>query len=432
MLSVGKLDVDSFYNRLALPVHFRPYFALPAVWSDTVGAGGPRRLVHPVLTVVPMGWSHAVLLGQAVHQHAVDNMAGLEAHRRLPGARDLLPTELVHAEYVDDLLTLEACLPHQAPTSFTILVEASQRYNDVGLRSKMAKTEWPRPRDFDDEHFTTGLGVDLSSFGVVRPGQAKMKETVAATCAAISLGWLSPRALQQLLGSWVWPLLLYRPFLAILAQVFEFARLPLPLLRRRLPAGCLQELTHLVTLGPLIEVDLHDPIASTVVAFDASKRGGGVVYSPLGPDVQELAALRTLEDWHTQPGQKAAEDLLGRLARQKWRLALATEWRQEAHINELEASTGVLALRWAARSGLFRGRRVLFLTDSRVVLGAFKKGRSSSRRLNHHCKRVAALSFVSGIRPVWSWIPTELNPADAPSRGGWIRDGIWPRMGTWR
>jgi hypothetical protein len=431
VLCVGKLDVDSFYNRIALPQHFRPYFALPEVWSDLAGLPGPRRPVHPVMTVLPMGWSHAVLLGQAVHEFVVDSLPEFGAGRRLASAtaRDLQPQRYVHCEYVDDLLTLEAALPDAPPVSFAALRAASAHYDDTGLLPKAAKAAWPQAESNIDERFTTGLGVDLSSLGIARPNVEKLMDTLRKTKVVISFGRLSPRAMQQLLGLWVWPLLLHRPFLSLMGEVFDFCQQPLPLIPRLLPPGILRELQYLVSLGPLVEVDLHDEVATSVIAFDASTRGGGVVYSPSIKDVRPVAALRELDGWYTRATETALQGpqapaspprFLLDLAHGPWKTAISVPWRKkEQHINELEMTTGVMALRWASRSRFFRGKRVVFLTDSRVCLGAFAKGRSSSRRLLYHCRRIAALSFASGIRPLWAWIPTDINPADGPSRGGW-------------
>ena len=57
------------------------------------------------------------------------------------------------------------------------------------------------------------------------------------------------------------------------------------------------------------------------------------------------------------------------------------------------------------------------LLDSRVVIGAVAKGRSSSTRLNRVIKQIAALCFVGGLVLHLVFIPTEHNPADHPSRG---------------
>ena len=66
----------------------------------------------------------------------------------------------------------------------------------------------------------------------------------------------------------------------------------------------------------------------------------------------------------------------------------------------------------------------MVLLDSRVVIGAATKGRSSSRGLNRVIRQLAAFCFVGGLALHLIFIPTEHNPGDHPSRGG---PTTWPK-----
>ena len=59
----------------------------------------------------------------------------------------------------------------------------------------------------------------------------------------------------------------------------------------------------------------------------------------------------------------------------------------------------------------------MLVIDSKVVLGAVAKGRSSSKPLNALIRRVAALCFAGGLVLHCVFISTKHNPADWPSRG---------------
>ena len=61
--------------------------------------------------------------------------------------------------------------------------------------------------------------------------------------------------------------------------------------------------------------------------------------------------------------------------------------------------------------------RLIVLVDSKVVVGAAAKGRSSSAPLNRLLRRLAALCFADWLVLHIVLIPTAHNPADAPSRG---------------
>ncbi len=63
------------------------------------------------------------------------------------------------------------------------------------------------------------------------------------------------------------------------------------------------------------------------------------------------------------------------------------------------------------------GSNIKILTDSQVVRGAVSKGRSSSFALLHLLKRLTASLLALDVTLSLQWIPTDINPADAASRG---------------
>ena len=67
--------------------------------------------------------------------------------------------------------------------------------------------------------------------------------------------------------------------------------------------------------------------------------------------------------------------------------------------------------------------RIVVLLDSKVVIGAVCKGRSSSIPLNRILRQLASLCFAGGLVLHCIFIPATHNPADWPSRGG---PGTWP------
>ena len=93
------------------------------------------------------------------------------------------------------------------------------------------------------------------------------------------------------------------------------------------------------------------------------------------------------------------------------------------HINVEEAKGLMTYVEWVLRSKDRFGQRLVALLDSRVVIGAVTKGRSSSWRLNRVIRRLAAHCFLGGLILHLIFIPTEHNPGDHPSRGG---PETWP------
>ena len=110
-------------------------------------------------------------------------------------------------------------------------------------------------------------------------------------------------------------------------------------------------------------------------------------------------------------GPDWTRELAGSLA---WRLRFAYRFRRAAHINVLEAvAYGTLLRNLAATAP---SSRPVILTDSRVVLGASAKGRSSSNALNGVLR--ASLPYLLGgdLYPGGVHVNSEDNPGDDPSR----------------
>ena len=60
--------------------------------------------------------------------------------------------------------------------------------------------------------------------------------------------------------------------------------------------------------------------------------------------------------------------------------------------------------------------RVFLLLDSTVAFFSLWKGRSSSPALLLILRKISALLLAGGLTLLPGWLPSALNPADAPSR----------------
>ena len=74
------------------------------------------------------------------------------------------------------------------------------------------------------------------------------------------------------------------------------------------------------------------------------------------------------------------------------------------------------AVRWASSRPAARSSRLLLFCDSTAVVGALCKGRSSSPLLLRRLRQISAFLFAFSLRLHVVWLPSELNPADYPSR----------------
>lgn len=91
-------------------------------------------------------------------------------------------------------------------------------------------------------------------------------------------------------------------------------------------------------------------------------------------------------------------------------------FRQSSHINLQEARALRREVKSFAADFKNGGKIQIALNDSRVVIGAFSKGRSSSFKLNGILRGMMSRVIFGGIGLALIWIETGANPADYPSR----------------
>ena len=100
----------------------------------------------------------------------------------------------------------------------------------------------------------------------------------------------------------------------------------------------------------------------------------------------------------------------------QWRTLVRAQWREHAHINELEARAALMALQWRCRAAKRFGKRWLILLDSFVSIGVLTKPRSTSYRLNRVVRKLAVLELASFTQTSFGFARSHLNPADYGSR----------------
>ena len=87
------------------------------------------------------------------------------------------------------------------------------------------------------------------------------------------------------------------------------------------------------------------------------------------------------------------------------------------HIVRLEADALIIGVRHLLRSSAAVGSRLVALVDNLPVVLAAGKGRASSASLAAPLRELAAYLLATSCRMCVRWVPSEANPADAPSRG---------------
>ena len=377
-----KSDLDNFYHRLLLPEWMREYFGLPPIVIDGVES-------YPVVQTLPMGWSHSVLVAQAIHTEILKS-AGLNTGLRIVSRGRV--DEFRFGSYIDDYFSL-GTNEQIAKENLKRVIAACE---DANIPAKERKLVWP------DATVTNILGIEFQRDGLLRPDKEKLQSLINFTNRFVLWRKWNVRTLQRLLGRWAWVVLLRRCLFSVFERVYihanETTRVTKPNKRAR------NELRLICRLAPFIRSDLKKPFSELIICSDASTKGGGVVYFKSSREVaRELYAMTGTghESW---------------IESRSWMTAIRHKWVETSHIHLLEGEALILAIRWFLRCNENLHKRVLIFVDNEALIGAVRKGRSSKCRFNRICQRVAALSLAGNIDIHLFYIQSEKNSADGPSR----------------
>lgn len=420
-LYLASSDISQCYNRLRVPQWLRRYLGMPRVWSTEVGVAGPRRLLIPVLTVLPMGIIPAVRLCQEVTVSLCQRTRPSRILRHsgpFSISEDVLPLDIV---YLDDLSTVGTNLG-AVNARRSAVAKTCQAY---GLPEEMSKTVIA-VEGKDGE----ALGLLFRQEGYLSVTPSFFFKLLSTTEALLKSRHCSPRHLAHVVGCWVYACLLRRPMLSVLSAVYEFEKEGVYEEQCALPDAVLQELSILLDLAPAMCCSLCVSVSKRFYATDASKQGSGVTYvdNVTPTEHQVLCESRVRKNWQSylQVSLADAKAVSGPLKVSRvftaffeerlFTVAIAGKWRRKTHINALELEALLLAVRHARRSPQTTLHRVYFGLDSTVALGVAGKGRSSSKLLNRVARKLCAHLLWGGIQAEYFWIPTKWMPADEPSR----------------
>jgi hypothetical protein len=323
-------------------------------------------------------------------------------------------SRVLYVIYIDDVLFFSldraACLRAMADYDGAV--------SSAGLAIKRSKRVAPTSGCVE------GLGLEIDGeSGRIGVSPAKLWKLCDATVALLSQRFVSGDQLRVLMGRWTWACLVNRPSLSVFNSVYRYIEVAdyrhfilWPSVRR--------ELELVLGLAPLLFVDVTSQFHECVVATDASGQGQGVVASdvPSGVVNSVVAECGVFSSVTDSGDDQLASDCSPELVRFiqdcDWQVIVSSRWREPEHINSLEFRAVSTAIRWLLASQCFSvfGSKLLFLCDSQVVVGALRKGRSPSRLLLRRIRSIAAHLFAAKLRLTVLWIPTDVNPADEPSR----------------
>ena len=450
-LFVAQSDIKDYFYSLQLPVDLRALFSMPPIpgallrhWKVSAELGGSLNTdewVHPMLRVVPMGWSWAMWLSQRVHQHQSQLGAGVSCDRILVDGKpapSLSNGEVLPLPYADNL---NVC---------GINAEAVQRAKDKAV-ARLRQVGLTVHEEMDANNTSQSLGYMIDgAVGQVTPIPERLHRV------QLAFKWLSRRprvtgrAVQRLLGHAVHFMMLRRELLSIPHHLYAFVQQANG--RCRLWCSAAVEARWIGELLPLCATDLRKQTSALLTASDASL--SGIAVCTRLADEQSVKTIGSYrERWRFKgrnPVNRPRQNALGvldpfsdiasvkpvghviddpfelnnqfpevpksLLENSDWSLRFSQRMVYKEHITLLEGRGIVATLRHKFRSIRHFHQHHVHLADNLGMVLAVDKGRSSAPQMLRVCRRIACLLICTGSSLTCRWIPSELNIADEGSR----------------
>ena len=301
---------------------------------------------------------------------------------------------------------------------------AAQRLDTAMADAGVIKHEG---KDLNDSLDATCVGVDLVAGRWWWPPASKMWTLLLATIQLCESREASSAALRGYHGLIQWFDLLSRGQFAFYGAIYRESEAWDDWTRRTLPNDVLREMACSIALAVMWGVDMGLPHLPFLAATDASSEFGlGGCTASFDPQtLSSLAAFAerdgayvTLREVIDKPRSRSlgTPHDLG-VGPGYFTTIFSIRCTDNDHINIRECKALLFYVRWLLRSKVRHRHRAVVLVDSKVVVGVFCKGRSSSPTLNMWIKRIHCFCFAGGIRLVLIFVPSEHNPSDYPSRG---------------
>ena len=440
LLRVSKRDCRTWFDQLVVDEGIGEFFGRPAVSrAELLGAGVTCEEIAtfggaadcfsfvPCSQVWPMGFSWSSCVAQETLL-SICSRSGLGTSRVL-SVDAPLPGDLsvVFAVATDDLMVFSDAGPGATSRAVSSVEDVMKAHGIVKAPEK----------DIDDVLSATCVGVDLVEGTKWWTPGARIWKLLDGITELSSSRFSSPGAVAGFYGVAGWYDLLRRLRLSVFHHVYDFSSGAKAKDWRvtSVPDAVIGELLLDSVLSLFGSVDMRLPFLPTIGATDASTVFGlGATVADLPVDeVRRIARLACKGGAHVclDDGPELNEALAARLGPRHdlqlklkdFSVVLCIRVVSPGHINLEEGNALVSYIRWILRSRSRFRHRIVILIDSKVVIGAVTKGRSSSVPLNAIVRRLACLCFAGGLILHCIFVPTSHNPGDWPSRGG---PETWP------
>ena len=386
------------------------------------------QLYVPAFKVLCMGDRNGVDLAQATHESILRKVGCLDPHETIIYGKVFPPTRTLEGLYIDDHLTFQIVKNKskrdRGPEGDEILIQKSRdRYSELGLPRSEKKA-------FDKHYDFKAWGTQVcSQSGNVSAPPIKLRQIESLTSALLTSGVATKKCMQKLVGLYVHPYMHRRECMCVFQHVYHFIERMQEGVNMKIPQHVVDELITAALILPLASSNIRWPVSTQISATDASSNGGGrcatLTTKALSKTLYRFGEKKgeyTRLDWQSHSldpptsMERTPESLVDSLMKHQWVETESITFGCQKHINLLEMDMLCSEIKHRVSSG--RGNcRVVNLCDSRVVVGSFAKGRSSSVQLNHRLRSCMPWLLAGNLSVTNLCVSTKSNPADYPSRG---------------
>lgn len=409
----------------------------PVKGRDFVDLGcDPKKEYMLSFRVIAMGDTNAVDLAQETHLQILQDAGCMRADETVAFKKRLPAKPTWEGLYMDDHVVTQIVPKRKIRGKEQRfrdeeIVEASRdQYRSLGIPTS-SKKRFTKLHDF----VSWGTSV-CSQSGRVGTPLVKLKQLSHLITEVCKLGWVTQKLMQKVVGLVVHPCMHKRAFMCLLQDTYVWIEKFSPKERKRMPNNVREELLWITLCLPLMHSNIRWPISTRIGASDAlCDRGGRAATSTLQPLPQTLyrysehVGESVRLDWTggslvppscmSSPPEELEQLMLAHV----WNTTHMCRFGHKQHINILELK--MVKAELIDLVSTFRDpMRAVLLVDSRVVVGAFSKGRSSSRQMNRVLRSMLgwAVAGEKSLRLVW--VASKSNPSDHPSRGRKIPEPV--------
>ena len=456
----GLSDVKDCFHRIKQPRWLAKHFCLLPIEARHVGLTGQTLegrtlsssdLVYPMPGSLCMGFSWSLFFAQRISEALMDQVPGLSHSTRIhdrggPAVFDALQShEIKHFVYVDNLGVMSS--DRQAVSQE--LGELTDKFTDKKLLL--------HPGEIQHEHIKA-LGVQMDGKllkSTLTPDRFhRVRQGVRGL---LRRGRCTGKVLEIVIGHCTYCGLMNRCLLSTFHASYKFIR------NSYYEAAPLwnsvkAELRAFSGLMALLVADWSRPWNSVVTVSDASEEGFGVCAAAWEPQVAaEVGRVSERDRFRRAGGHSARESALTsagfvkdeasgkwadglledeeylrlsgwdlkqdfpevpvhQLKSQEWATVRQGAWRRSEHIVHLEARALVKSFEFLVHDTEISHCRQLFLVDSMSASLSFDRCRSKNFRMLRQIRKFCSLALARNVAFSVRWVPSELNPADGPSR----------------